>query len=144
MIEIYTDVACNQKTNVGGWAYCIHRDGELFYEDSGRVENTTNNKMEMTAAICALRYMRGCPARSDIISTNTDSSYMVNGINEGWVYKWRENGWISSKKSPVLNQNFWNELQDLVVELNVEMKRILRSHPGIKYADKKAKVHTKC
>jgi len=143
MIEIYTDGACNQTTFIGGWGYCIMEDAEVVYEDSGRVVNTTNNKMEMTAAIEALLHIKSGLIKREEIILYTDCSYMANGINDGWVDKWRQNGWVSSKKASVLNQSFWNQLQDLVLELGVQIKRIPRGHPGIKYADKKARSHTR-
>jgi len=141
MIEIYTDGACNQTTKLGGWAFAIYDDDKVVRENSGKVENTTNNQMEMTAAIRALEEIS--TMNIGHFTLFTDSSYMANGVNDGWVWTWKENGWLNYDKKPVANKKLWTQLHNFVIDIGVKMERVSRRHPQIKYVDRKARAQTK-
>lgn len=107
-VTIYTDGACSGNPGKGGWGAI------LFYKDqmremSGFEENTTNNKMELTAAIKALERLKE-PCEVELYS---DSAYLVNAFLEGWLTKWQMNGFKSSNKKPVQNVDLWQKLIEL-------------------------------
>ncbi len=112
LINIYTDGACSgnqNKENIGGYGAVLEYKSnkkEIF----GSKINTTNNIMELTAVIEALKILRKRDYKIRIFS---DSSYIVNCINEGWYHKWRLNDFLTSKKAPVENKGLWIELLDL-------------------------------
>lgn len=107
-IEIYTDGACSGNPGPGGWG-AILKYGPHEKEISGFEENTTNNKMELTAAIKALEALKGeCEVR-----LYSDSSYLVNGFLQNWIENWEKNGWINSKKEAVKNIDLWKTLYQL-------------------------------
>ncbi len=117
MIKIYTDGACanNQSNeNFGGWG-SILTYGKHVKKISGGEANTTNNRMELTAIVEALKLLK----RSDIpVRVFTDSAYIVNCFNDKWYVKWRANGWKNAKKDPVLNRDLWEELLSLYESVN--------------------------
>ena len=98
MIEVYTDGSCLGNPGVGGWAFLILK-GDQLISKSGSAKNSTNNRMELTAAIKALEYLKD----EKILKINTDSSYLKNGINL-WIYNWKKNNWLNSKKEHVKNK----------------------------------------
>ena len=107
-VTIYTDGACSGNPGKGGWGAI------LFYKDekreiSGYEENTTNNKMELTAAIKALERLKE-PCEVELYS---DSAYLVNAFLEGWLTKWQMNGFRSSNKKLVQNVDLWQKLVEL-------------------------------
>ena len=107
-VTIYTDGACSGNPGVGGWgAILFYRDEKR--EISGYEENTTNNKMELTAAIKALERLKE-PCEVELYS---DSAYLVNAFLEGWLTKWQMNGFKSSNKKPVQNVYLWQKLIEL-------------------------------
>ncbi len=123
MVEIYTDGACKGNPGVGGWG-AILRFGEREKEIFGGTANTTNNRMEMTAVIEALRTLsRPCDA-----IVFTDSTYVQKGISE-WIHGWKRNGWRTSDKKPVKNADLWQELDQLAAGHKVEW-RWVRGHAG--------------
>ena len=106
-VEIFCDGACSGNPGVGGWG-AILRYGDTIKELSGANGDTTNNRMEMTAAIEALASLkRPC----EVILT-TDSQYLVKGMTE-WIQGWVRKSWINSKKEPVLNRDLWERLLEL-------------------------------
>ena len=106
-VEIFCDGACSGNPGVGGWG-AILRYGDTIKELSGANCDTTNNRMEMTAAIEALASLkRPC----EVILT-TDSQYLVKGMTE-WIQGWVRKSWINSKKEPVLNRDLWERLLEL-------------------------------
>jgi len=107
-VIIYTDGACSGNPGEGGWA-AILKYGEHEKEISGFDANTTNNQMELRAAIEALKCLKG-PCEVELYS---DSAYLVNGFNKGWLDSWKLNGWINSGKEEVKNQEMWKELDRL-------------------------------
>lgn len=104
-ITIYTDGACSGNPGPGGWGavllYGSHRK-----ELSGFVPDTTNNKMELLAAVEALRALK-VPCQVELYS---DSAYLINAWKQGWLENWQKNGWKNAKKQPVENQELWQEL----------------------------------
>jgi ribonuclease HI len=107
-VQLITDGACLGNPGRGGWA-CILRFGDKTKEMSGSEPHTTNNRMEITAAIEGLRALRE-PCEVEVI---TDSEYLKNGITT-WIKGWKKNGWKTSARKPVVNQDLWMALDDLV------------------------------
>ena len=103
-IEIYTDGACRGNPGPGGWGALI-KDGDGERELSGAENETTNNRMELTAAIMALRALPDGSA-ADVY---TDSEYVMKGLND-WLQAWKERGWKTAAKKPVKNQDLWEAL----------------------------------
>ena len=107
-IVIYTDGACSGNPGPGGWgAVLIYKDNKK--EISGGSKNTTNNIMELTAVIEALKQLK-YHCEVDLYS---DSAYVVNCFNQGWIYNWQKNNWKTASKEPVKNKEIWQELYDL-------------------------------
>ena len=129
MINIYTDGACSGNPGIGGWGVVILDNGEEIHLNGGN-HNTTNNKMELTAAIKALEYFE---QRKDLI-IYTDSKYVKDGI-ESWIINWKQNGWKTSTKKPVKNKEMWIALDDLIKKHNINWKWV-RGHAGDKYNEK--------
>jgi ribonuclease HI len=103
-VQLITDGACIGNPGPGGWA-CILRYGDKKKELFGSERQTTNNRMELTAAVEGLTALRE-PCEVEIV---TDSQYVKNGITK-WVANWKRNGWRTSDKKAVLNQDLWEEL----------------------------------
>lgn len=113
--KVYTDGSSKnngKSNNVGGWAYAIIENDEPVCVVSGRATNTTNQKMELLAAINALKDIQQRLGDSPIFSciVYSDSAYLVRCYNEGWYMRWRVNGWVNSSKQPVANKELWEEL----------------------------------
>ncbi len=113
-LQLITDGACIGNPGPGGWA-CILRFGETKRELYGSEPATTNNRMELTAAIEGLRAVRE-PSEIEVV---TDSEYVKNGITK-WIHGWKRNGWRTSSKKPVVNQDLWNELDGLAATHRVQ------------------------
>ena len=107
-VIIYTDGACSGNPGNGGWG-AILKYGDREKEISGFAENTTNNKMELIAAIEALNRLKE-PCEVELYS---DSAYLVNGFNNYWVKNWKANGWRNSSKEEVKNIDLWQQLDRL-------------------------------
>jgi len=105
-VEIFTDGACKGNPGPGGWG-AILRMGEHEKELSGSEAGTTNNRMELMAAIRALQALKQ-PCR---VTLHTDSKYVLDGITK-WVFGWQKNGWKTADKKPVKNGELWRELVD--------------------------------
>lgn len=107
-VIIYTDGACSGNPGPGGWgSILMYKENKK--EISGRLENTTNNVMELTAVIEALKLLK-FPCEVELYS---DSAYVVNAFNQKWIYGWLKNGWKNSSKEPVKNKELWQELYEL-------------------------------
>ncbi len=106
MITIYTDGSSRGNPGPGGWG-AILMDSVRVVELGGREEHTTNNKMELTAAIRALEYAGRLEDMK--IELHTDSEYVMKGMTE-WIEGWQKRGWRTASKKPVLNQDLWQEL----------------------------------
>lgn len=104
-VEIFTDGACSGNPGPGGWG-AILRYKENEKELCGGEKETTNNRMELTAVICALQALK---EKCDV-TICTDSKYVVDGITKGWAVSWKKNGWKKADKKPALNPDLWDTL----------------------------------
>lgn len=117
VVHIYCDGACSPNPGWGGWgALLVSPAHDVTRELSGSEPNSTNNRMELTGAIMALRALK---MTCDVV-LHTDSEYVHNAFVKGWLTKWRANGWKTAKKEPVLNQDLWEDLMALVEAHSVE------------------------
>lgn len=116
ILKIYTDGACLGNPGKGGFAWILIR-GDIEYRHSESNPNTTNNRMELMAIISALAYFdsKKTSNKKYKIEIYSDSNYVVDAINKGWLHSWQKNGWKKSNKEPVKNQDLWEQL---VVFLN--------------------------
>ena len=129
MINIYTDGACSGNPGIGGWGVVILDNGKEILLNGGE-QNTTNNKMELTAAIKALEYF---VQREDLI-IHTDSKYVKDGI-ESWIINWKKNGWKTTAKKPVKNKEMWIALDELIKKHNINWEWV-KGHAGNKHNEK--------
>ena len=122
-ISIFTDGACRGNPGPGGWGVLILLEGEEITLYGGE-NSTTNNQMEMMAAIKALEYFR----EKKSIELVTDSNYLKDGI-EKWIHSWKKNGWKTSAKKPVKNQELWMKIDALNHFHEVQWKWV-KGHSG--------------
>jgi ribonuclease HI len=107
-VTVYTDGACSGNPGPGGWAWAVAPTGTP--SASGGVPSTTNQRMEITAALEAVRAL----ADSGPLVVVSDSTYVVNCFRDGWWRSWERNGWRNSRKQPVANRDLWEPLVSLV------------------------------
>jgi len=115
--KIYTDGACTGNPGPGGWGAVIFDQDNKQKNISGSEKNTTNNRMELLAAIMSLKKIK---SNSEVIIF-TDSTYVKNGITE-WMKNWKKNGWKNSNKKPVKNKDLWMKLDKLCEDNDVSWK----------------------
>jgi len=120
MITIYTDGASRGNPGPGGWGGIIASD-EKIVEIGGSESHTTNNRMELTAAIRSLEFAINNFQFSKI-QIHTDSEYVTKGMTE-WIHRWQKKGWKTAGRKPVLNQDLWQKLLLLTKEREMEWKR---------------------
>lgn len=108
-VNIYTDGACSGNPGPGGWGAILEFHG-IEKELSGGQAQTTNNRMELTAVIEALKALKE-PCHVELYS---DSKYFIDAVEKGWVYGWKKKGWIKSDKKPALNVDLWEEILALL------------------------------
>ena len=114
MIKVYTDGSCIENPGKGGWAaIIIDESGKT--EIKGKKEKTTNNQMELTAPIMALKKI----PQGSKVQIFTDSKYVKSGITE-WIHNWKKNGWKTADKKEVKNKNLWTKLDDLSNAFDIE------------------------
>ena len=123
MIKIYTDGSCLGNPGKGGWAAIIFIDGKKI-KIKGSKKNTTNNQMELSAPIQALKKIPACKT----IEIYTDSKYLKMGITE-WINSWKKNSWKTSSKKKVKNIELWKELDNLVKNHKIKWFWI-KAHAG--------------
>ncbi len=129
-VDIYTDGACKCNPGPGGWGAVIVYNG-IEKELSDGEAQTTNNRMELMAAISALEALK---EPCDVTLTS-DSKYMVDSIEKGWVYSWKAKGWKKADKSPALNPDLWERL--LVQLARHEVKLVwVKGHAGHPYNER--------
>ena len=122
-MEAFTDGACSGNPGPGGWGVVL-RWGELEREMNGGEAETTNNRMELMAAIEALRALK----RPTTIRIWTDSTYVRDGITK-WIHGWKRNGWKTAAKAPVKNADLWQQLDELARGHKVDWQWV-RGHDG--------------
>ncbi len=135
-IEIFTDGACSGNPGAGGWGVIL-RYGEIEKEMSGGEAQTTNNRMELTAVIEALKALK----KECEITLYTDSRYVMDGVNE-WMPNWKKNGWrTTNKKSAVKNLELWQELDSLLPKHKIKWVWVKghNGHPENERVDKLAR-----
>lgn len=128
---VFTDGGCQGNPGPGGWGYVILDQGKEFQYSGGK-KQTTNNQMELTAAIEALRQICENPQwKNRPVKVFSDSQYVKNGITS-WIKKWKLNGWKTAAKKDVLNKELWVQLDAYYSSLNVQWSWV-KGHAGIKY-----------
>ena len=132
---LYTDGACSGNPGPGGWGAILEYNG-TERELSGGEEDTTNNRMELTAVIEGFGALKE-PCR---VTLYTDSQYVANAVNKGWADSWRKNGWRKADKKPVLNIDLWEKLLPLldIHEVTIVWIRGHSGHPFNERCDKLA------
>ena len=129
-VDIYTDGACRGNPGRGGWGAILVYEGHEK-ELSGGEAQTTNNRMELTAAIVALQALKEpCD-----VTLYSDSKYMIDSITKGWAVSWRARGWKKGDKSPALNPDLWETLLNLLEKHKVEFVWV-RGHNGHAYNER--------
>lgn len=118
-VIIYTDGACSKNPGPGGWG-CVLMYKKHRKESSGSEPDTTNNRMELTAAIEALRLLK----RSCSVDLYTDSAYLCNAFEKGWLDQWRRNGWKTANRHEVENRDLWEQLDALCVTHVVRFHKV--------------------
>lgn len=108
-VTVYTDGACSGNPGPGGWG-AILAYGSAEKELSGGAAETTNNRMELTAVIEALQ----CLKEPCVVELYSDSKYVIDALQKGWVYAWKRNGWRKADKKPALNVDLWEQLLSLL------------------------------
>jgi ribonuclease HI len=130
-ITIYTDGGCSGNPGPGGWGIVVIADG-VAKQLSGGEKLTTNNRMELTAAIMALTVVKNTEGfASRPVTVNIDSQYVKNGITS-WIKSWKAKGWKTADKKPVKNQDLWEVLDGLNSSLAVNWNWV-KGHAGIEY-----------
>lgn len=135
-VEIFTDGACSGNPGPGGWG-AILRFGSKEKEIHGGEAQTTNNRMELTAAIMAFKAL----TRPCNVLLVTDSTYVKDGITE-WIHEWKQNGWRTANKKPVKNAGLWQALEEAMEPHSVEWKWVKghAGHPENERADELARL----
>jgi len=130
MIKVFTDGACSGNPGIGGWGVVILiNDSDPIFLKGGEIQ-TTNNRMELTATIKALKYFK----EHQLITLITDSKYVKDGI-ESWIANWKKNGWRTTSKKPVKNKELWVELDSQISKHNITWKWV-KGHAGDRYNEK--------
>ena len=132
-VIIYTDGGCSPNPGNGGWAALLMY-GEHTRELSGGQKNTTNNQMELTAAIEALEALK----KPSEVELHTDSTYLRNGITS-WIHNWKRNGWKNSQKKPVKNKDLWVRL-DAAAQRHTITWKWVKGHSGNEHNERVAQL----
>ena len=147
--NVYTDGSCDQgsassATTNGGWAFIVtDEQNVILFTDSAFEPNTTNNRTEMLAIIKSVDSMseKGFfNTEGNCLTINCDSAYIVNAFEDGWIDKWKKNGWKNSKGEDVVNQDYWNLIIGQKSQYNIKFKKVKRrSNPFAKKVDSLAR-----
>ncbi|GHV82155.1 ribonuclease H [Spirochaetia bacterium] len=142
-IHVYTDGGCSGNPGPGGWGYVILREqgtakkpapAEILAEKWGGARDTTNNRMELTAALSALEMLRKLNYAPQTVWLYTDSQYLQKGMTE-WLENWKLKGWRTSDKQPVKNQDLWQRLDELASRFTIQWKWV-KGHAGNIYNER--------
>lgn len=136
-VNIYTDGACSGNPGPGGWGAILVSSG-IEKEISGGDRSTTNNRMELIAAIEALKHLN----KPCIVHLHSDSAYLVNAFRLGWLRSWKQNSWKNSTRQIVSNLELWKELDRLSQIHDVHWIKV-KGHSGHKYNDRCDSLATK-
>jgi len=134
-LKIYTDGGCSGNPGPGGWAYVMvkqtKKGDEIIARRKGAEKKTTNNRMELTAVIMALRSLKRKDKVPSQIAVYTDSQYVQKGITV-WIHTWKNNSWRTSDRTAVKNREMWEELDALAEEFPIKWKWV-KGHAGNEY-----------
>ena len=130
MITIYTDGACSGNPGVGGWGVVIIKPDNEIISLNGGEGHTTNNRMELTAAIQSVVYFK----EKTNLEIFTDSKYLKDGV-ESWIYKWKSNGWKTANKKPVKNKDLWIILDKEMAKHKIKWNWV-KGHANNKFNEK--------
>jgi ribonuclease HI len=137
-VHIYTDGGCSGNPGPGGWAYIILRerakDTEILAEKWGSEADTTNNRMELTAALRALEMFSRLNIAPKQVIVYTDSQYVQKGMSQ-WIGSWKKNGWRTSDKKAVKNQDLWQRLDEATAPYPVQWKWV-KGHFGNRFNER--------
>jgi ribonuclease HI len=132
---IYTDGSAKPSLCCGGWGFVVVIDNDAVHQCCGGKMNTTNNQMELTGVVEALKYILNHPMKdSMMIIISSDSQYVINGATK-WSKEWERNGWKTSAKEPVLNKEIWVELLSLIRKIPTLQFVWVKGHSGNQYND---------
>ena len=126
-VELYTDGACSGNPGPGGWAAVLLFKGREK-EMSGFKPETTNNVMELSAAVEGLKGLK----EKCIVKLYSDSSYLINAFEKGWIFNWKKNGWKTASKDPVKNKELWQQLDELTRTHEIKWIKV-KGHADNKY-----------
>lgn len=129
-VELWTDGACSGNPGPGGWAAILRWNGHVR-EISGGDPQTTNNRMELMSVIEGLKALT---KQVDVV-VHVDSAYVEGAFGQGWIDRWRRNGWRTADRKPVKNQDLWEQLAEQVERHRVTWKRV-RGHAGVEWNER--------
>jgi ribonuclease HI len=139
-LKVYTDGSCQHNPGKGGYAFDVYDEmGEICLSGDGVENETTNNRMEMMAVICALQNIDKIYKQPFNVTVHSDSAYVVNCFNQNWIDNWKDNGWENYKCQKVKNRDLWEILDELKNKHNVTFVKLPRTHPEIAKVDIKSK-----
>ena len=118
-VTLYTDGACSGNPGPGGWGCILEYNGHEK-ELSGGEKDTTNNRMELTGVIMGLRALK----EPCVVELYSDSKYVLDALQKGWVYGWKKRGWVKSDKKPALNADLWEQLLTLIARHEMHYHRV--------------------
>ena len=135
-LDIYTDGACSSKTQMGGWALVVVENDNIIDTQSGYEPYSTNNRMELSAILAALRVADDIESSRTEVTILTDSAYCCNCFLQKWYVGWLNNGWKTADKRPVKNQDLWAEVISLYIKNkdkhNIAFEKV-KGHAGQQY-----------
>ncbi len=140
-VEIYTDGSSLGNPGLGGWGTVVVEKEKIIEELGGCDKNTTNNRMELQAAIEAIKYINK-KHKESTVTIHADSSYVLGGVTN-WIFGWEKNGWRTANKKPVMNQDLWKELIGVVraSKATITWQKV-KGHSGHIYNDKADEIAT--
>ena len=138
MVRIFTDGSCLGNPGPGGWGVIIRTPDDEIVKLTGSENFTTNNQMELTAALQALKWLKSHNKYKQA-QIWTDSNYLKDGITK-WIFSWKKNGWKNSKKEPVKNKDLWVEIDSYnsLLDINWNWVKAHNGHPENEAVDKLA------
>ena len=144
MVRIYTDGAAKGNPGPAGWGAVFivqDKNKEKIFEMGGRSDHATNNQMELTGPIEALKYIKSHKLNAtEGVKIVSDSKYVILGITE-WIFNWQKNNWRNAAKKPVVNKELWEMLYELTQELNPAWEYV-KGHNGDKFNDRADEIAT--